>query len=209
MIFQPNLCQELLLADRTKGCSSPELQGIPGWSGRHPHSSCTWRAVVLTKASRLHEMNSSNAHDISAFPESLRLLSLLWSLNAAMQRTSLDMEAKLGVTGVQRFLLRFVGLDPGVTAAQLGNVVSLDAAVLQSDLDQLVAKNLLIARSEPAGYFLTAHGASVNALMDGTVEQAVSKALDEGSAYERTSLRRMVERVIAHLDKAPATGGKA
>jgi hypothetical protein len=153
-------------------------------------------------------MNSSDPLDIAALPESLRLLSLLWSLNASLQRTSRDMETTLGVTGPQRFLLRFVGLEPGVTRARLGSVVSLDVADLRSDLEQLVAKNLLVTRSEQSGYFLTAHGASVNGVMNGTVEQAVSKALDEGSAYERTSLRRMIERVIRHLDAAQAAKGK-
>jgi hypothetical protein len=38
--------------------------------------------------------------------------------------------------------------------------------------------------------------------MKGTVEQAVSKALDDSSPYERTSFRRMLERVIRHLGPA-------
>ncbi len=148
-------------------------------------------------------MNSSDPPDIASLPESLRLLSLLWSLNAALQRTSLDMERKLGVTGPQRFLLRFVGLEPGVTHARLASVVSLNAADLQSNLEQLVARQLLVMRSEPPAYFLTGRGAGINAVLDGTVEQAVSRALDEGSAYERTSLRRMMERVIRHLEPPP------
>jgi hypothetical protein len=146
-------------------------------------------------------MNSpSDPPDYSALPESLRLLSLLWSLNAALERTSHAMDAKLGVTGPQRFLLRFVGLEPGITRVQLAHVVSLDASDLQSDLEELVSNNMLSAQNELSGYYLTGKGASINAVMSGTVEQAVSNALDDASPYERTSFRRMLERVLRHLN---------
>ena len=145
-------------------------------------------------------MNSSpDLPDSSTLPESLRLLPLLWSLNAALERTSLEMDAKLGVTGPQRFLVRFVGLEPGITRARLEGIIALDGSDLQAALDQLVAKNLLTHQDGSSGYYLTAKGAGINAAMAGTVEQAVSKALDEASSYERTSFRRMLERVIHHL----------
>jgi len=144
--------------------------------------------------------SSSEPPDTSTLPESLRLLPLLWSLNAALERTSHEMDAKLGVTGPERFLLRFVGLEPGITRARLASVISLDASNLQSALDHLVAKHFLMQQSGLAGYYLTAQGVGVNAAMTGTVEQALSKALDDASPYERTSFRRMLERVIRHLD---------
>lgn len=156
--------------------------------------------VEPSQSSTFHEMNSSsNPPDASMLPESLRLLPLLWSLNAALERTSLAMDAKLGVTGPQRFLLRFVGLEPGITRARLASVISLDASDLQSALEQLVAKNLLTEQGGLSGYYLTAKGGGVNAVMTGTVEQAVSRALDDALPYERTSFRRMLEEVIRHL----------
>ena len=169
------------------------------------------RAAILTglapegliwpiKASSFRTLNSSSdLPDSSTLPESLRLLPLLWSLNAALERTSLEMDAKLGVTGPQRLLLRFVGLEPGITRARLASIISLDASDLQSALEQLVGKNLLTEQGGLSGYYLTAKGAGVNAVMTGTVEQAVSKALDDASPYERTSFRRMLEKVIRHL----------
>ena len=145
-------------------------------------------------------MNSTpDLPDASTLPESLRLLPLLWSLNAALERTSLEMDAQLGVTGPQRFLVRFVGLEPGITRARLESIIALDGSALQAALDQLIAKELLTKLDGLAGYYLTAKGAGVNAATTGTVEQAVSKALDDASPYERTSFRRMLERVIGHL----------
>jgi DNA-binding MarR family transcriptional regulator len=146
-------------------------------------------------------MSSSSADtpDSSTLPESLRLLSLIWSFDAALERTSHAMEAKLGVTGHQRFLLRFVGLAPGITGGRLARLVSREPADLQSDLESLVSKHLLTESHGSEGFYLTAQGAAVNAVMTGTIEQAVSKTLDDASPYERTSFRRMLERVLQHL----------
>jgi hypothetical protein len=141
--------------------------------------------------------------DWSTVPESLRLLALIWGLSAALERTSRGMKDHLGVTGPQRFLLRFVGLAPGITCARLANVVSLDLADLQSDLDDLLAGNLLAQPEGSAGYYLTSRGATVNAAMESTVEEAVSKALDEAMPYERTAFQKMLNRVVSHL-KPPA-----
>jgi hypothetical protein len=146
-------------------------------------------------------MNPLSANpDTSALPESLRVLSLVWSLNFVLERTSSEMEATHGVSGPQRFLLRFVGLEPGITKERLGEIVMRDAAEMQSDLDHLVAKNLLTAPADASGYHLTGLGAGINSVMKGTVEEAVSKALEDGLPYERTSFRRMLERVLRELD---------
>ena len=146
------------------------------------------------------EMNApSESPDLTGFPETLRLLSLLWSLNAALERTSRHMDATIGVTGPQRFLLRFVGLEPGITRARLVRLIALDAAELQSNLQELVAEHLLSQPNDSTGYYLTAKGAGVNAVMIGTVEHAVAKALDDASPHERTSARRMLERIFKHL----------
>ena len=168
------------------GPPSSQVSNLEDWYGRPNFA--------------IHAMNSfSDPSDSSTVPESLRLLPLMWSLNAALERTSLEMEARLGVTGPQRFLLRFVGLEPGITEARLANVISLDASDLRSALEQLVAKNFLTQQGGSSGYYLTGKGAGVNSAIAGTVEEAVSKTLDDASQYERSTLRRMLERVIRHL----------
>ena len=124
---------------------------------------------------------------------------MVWKLKAALDRTSQHMEEACGVSGLQRFLLRFVGLAPGISAHGLAEAIATEPERLQGELDQLVARNFLADRRESPGYYLTAQGARINAAMVGTVEEAVSKAADEASAYERASFRRMLERLIVHL----------
>jgi hypothetical protein len=126
-------------------------------------------------------------------------MQLLWKLRAALERTSHEMETRIGVSGPQRFLLRFVGLTPGVTREGLAELLAVDAADLQSDLAHLLSANLLAEQRGSPGYYLTAKGAGINAVITRTVEEAVSKASEEASPYERTSFRRMLERVVAHL----------
>lgn len=148
-------------------------------------------------------MNSiSNPPDSSSLPESIRLLQLVWKLNAALARTSVDMESRLGVTAPQRFILRFVGLAPGITTVGLAETIAIETERVHADLQQLVSANLLVESGGSPGFYLTAKGAGINAAMVGTVEDAVSKASDDSSAYERTSFRRMLERLVLHLGDA-------
>lgn len=141
----------------------------------------------------------SDPPDASSLPESLRLLQLVWKLKGALDRTSVEMDRKLGVSGPQRFMLRFVGLAPGITVKGLAEVLSTDVAKVTPELEHLVAKNLLVKQDGSAGYFLTAAGVGVNAAMAGTVEEAISLAADEASPYERASFRRMLERIVDKL----------
>lgn len=140
---------------------------------------------------------SSDPPEFSSLPESLQFLQLIWALNAALERTSDGMEARLGVTGRQRFILRLVGLMPGVTTDQLATALTVDAEALDGDLERLKSKALVATGGDGSqrSYFLTAKGATVNASTLGTVESAVSKALDEATPYERAAFRRMIERM--------------
>lgn len=139
-------------------------------------------------------------------PESLQFLRLIWSLTLGLERTSEQMAANMGVTGRQRFILRVTGLVPGITAEQLGSMLPIDRATLDAELDHLITNGLLASPGGPAGeqkaLHLTPSGAAANARMSGTVESAVTRALDEATPYERAAFRRMLERVTPYLDPA-------
>lgn len=141
----------------------------------------------------------SDAPDPATLPESIRQLQSIWKLSAALERTSREMQRTLGVSGRQRFLLRFVGLLPGIRREQLADALAVAAADLQADLEDLVGRHLLTDHQGAPGYYLTAQGAGVNAVMAGTIEHAVSNACDEALPSERTAFRRMLDRVIANL----------
>lgn len=139
-------------------------------------------------------------------PESLQFLRLIWALTLGLERTSEHMAANIGVTGRQRFILRVTGLIPGVTAANLGSMLQIDRPALDAEIDRLIANGLLASPSGQTGadkaLHLTPRGAAANANLSGTVESAVSRALDEATPYERAAFRRMLERVTPYLDPA-------
>lgn len=148
----------------------------------------------------------SDSPEVSMLPESLQFLRLIWSLTLGLERTSEHMATNMGVTGRQRFILRVAGLIPGVTAGQLGAMLQIDRSALDAELDHLVATGLL---ASPGGHtgaqkalHITPPGAAANAKMPGTVESAVTRALDEATPYERAAFRRMLERVTPYLDPA-------
>ena len=145
---------------------------------------------------------SSSVPEFSRLPESLQFLHLIWTFASGLDRTSEKMEARLGVTARQRFILRIVGLTSGITAKQLAALLAVDPNDLQRDLQALAGKNVVAIggdNSTPA-YHLTAAGASINAANAGTVEQAVSKALDESTSFERAAFRRLLERTSVYLN---------
>jgi hypothetical protein len=146
--------------------------------------------------------------ELSVLPESLQFLRLIWAFDIGLDRTSDDMTANLGVSGRQRFILRVVGLIPGITVDQLGAMLRANPAVLEADVSPLVTKGLLARRNgvadAPPLLNLTGPGAAVNATSTGTVESAVSRALDEATPYERAAFRRMLERVTPYLNGSPS-----
>lgn len=112
------------------------------------------------------------------------------------------MAATSGVTARQRFILRVVGLTSGITTEQLAALLAVDAIDLERELQALVGKNVIAARGENStlAYHLTTAGAVINAANAGTVEQAVSRALDESTSFERAAFRRLLERTSVYLN---------
>lgn len=149
----------------------------------------------------------SNSSLLSGLPEPLQFLRLIWALAVGLERTSTQMAAHMGVTGRQRFVLRVIGLIPGVTREQLGSWLQVDRPTIELEVERLIGDGFLLRPTQGTGesdvLHLTSLGAVVNATRAGTVEAAISLALDEATPYERAAFRRMLERVTPRL--APPT----
>lgn len=146
---------------------------------------------------------SPNSSLLSGLPESVQFLRLIWALSFGLDRTSTQMAAHIGVTGRQRFVLRLVGLIPAVTREQLGALLPVDPLTIEREVQHLIDDGFLAIlprrTSEGDVLHLTSLGAGVNATRAGTVESAITLALDEATPYERAAFRRMLERVTPHL----------
>lgn len=109
-------------------------------------------------------------------------MKLLWAVDHGLQSTSKRMEAKMGVTGPQRLVIRIVGRYPGISAGQLAEIMQLHPSTLTGVLKRLQQRGIIERRVDPkdgrrALLGLTARGRELDSLRTGTVEAAVRQAL--------------------------------
>jgi DNA-binding MarR family transcriptional regulator len=133
----------------------------------------------------------------------------LWTVVHGLDRISKRMTGDIGVTGPQRLVLRVVGLFPGVSAGELATVMRVHPSTLTGVLQRLVAQRLLARSDDPgdrrrAVLRLTALGAHVNAIRQGTVEAAIARALEDTTDRDRAATKRVLERLAARLEPPTA-----
>lgn len=146
----------------------------------------------------------------------LELLRALWAVNHEMESTSRRMRKLLGVTGLERMVIRFVGRYPGLSAGDLARLLCVHPSSLSLLLKRLDRRDLLKRTTDPDDerrvlLRLTRRGLGLDVPRTGTVEAAVSVAL-------QVIAPRDVERTIAVLaelretllreGRRPANGGR-
>ena len=139
-----------------------------------------------------------------ALGEVLDFLRLVWSLDHSLQRTSKRMEATLGVTGPQRFVLRILGRFPGMPAGQVARVLRVHPSTLTGILHRLDRKGLIRRRPDPRDarrvlLSLSAQGRRFDVRTEGTVEAAVQDALSTCSPRSIREARMVLLRVADRL----------
>ena len=139
---------------------------------------------------------SAPAATPEALPEVLQFMRLLWGVAHALDRTSKRMNQELGVTGPQRLVLRVVGLFPGLSAGELAHILHVHPSTLTGVLQRLIEQRLIqrtTAKTDRrrAQLRLTASGARINHVTNGTVEAAVGRALKRSSSRDRAAAQRL------------------
>jgi DNA-binding MarR family transcriptional regulator len=152
---------------------------------------------------RLDEVRNA---DPANLPEVLQFMRLLWELVHALDRASKRMSQDLGVTGPQRLALRVVGLFPGLSAGQLAHILHVHPSTLTGVLQRLIDQRLVERTTSAsdrrrAQLRLTARGARINRLTDGTVESAVTRTLRTSSTRDRAATRRLVAALSQQLQR--------
>ena len=120
--------------------------------------------------------------------DALDLMRLLWTIEHNLQIASRQTEGRIGVTGPQLAVLKFVGLFPGISAGKLSEILRLHPSTLTGVFKRLVAKGALARNDDPADgrraiFHLTAMGRELIAAQ-GTIEsslQRVTRRLPAGS----------------------------
>ncbi|MFN9808356.1 MAG: MarR family transcriptional regulator [Deltaproteobacteria bacterium] len=79
----------------------------------------------------------------------LDLMRLLLHVGHGLERLSLRMESRLGVTAQQRLVLRLIGRHPGITPGRLAERLHLDPGTISAIVRRLEAKKLVRRGSDP------------------------------------------------------------
>jgi len=142
--------------------------------------------------------------------EVLDFMRLLWSIDHGLQTTSKRMESTLGVTGLQRMVLRLVGRFPNISAGHLARILHVHPSTLTGVLKRLEDRQLVTRASDPldarrALFTLTARGRSLDVPATGTVEAAVQRALERVSAPKIAAARDLLNALSDELGTEPVS----
>jgi len=153
-------------------------------------------------------MATRRATDEDAFPLDpvLDFMRLLWSIEHGLQRMSKRMETELGITGPQRLVLRVVGRFPDLSAGELAHVVRLHPSTITGILQRLVDRGLLERRRDPgdsrrARLRLKPAAIPFTRTAKGTVEKAVTRALERAGAANVRAARKVLTTVANGLNQ--------
>ena len=136
----------------------------------------------------------------------LDFMRLLWSIEHGLQRMSKRMENELGITGPQRLVLRVVGQFPDLSAGELAHIVRLHPSTITGILQRLVARGLLERKRDPgdsrrARLRLKRRAAGLTRSSPGTVEKAVTEALERVGARNVDTARRVLTEIARRLNE--------
>lgn len=134
----------------------------------------------------------------------LELMRSIWAVDHAMRSLSRVMEARLGVSGPQRLVVRVVAKRPGIGAGELAALLHLDASTLTAHLTKLEEGGLLDRYTSEEDrrrtrIYLTAKGRRLDVAAPGTVEAAVDEVLGGMSAEAVPLIEEFLERLTIAL----------
>ena len=142
--------------------------------------------------------------------EAFEMLASLWSVAHGMESLSKLMRAKIGITGSQRFVMRIIGMHPGISAAELASTLHLDPSTLTGVLRRLEMRKLITRKSAKddarrAVLTLTEAGEKLNGVTNGTIESTVAKALQGVSATHIRHAKIVLNSIARELELAKNT----
>ncbi len=136
----------------------------------------------------------------------LAFMRLLWAVDHGLRSLSKQMQARIGMTGPQRLVLRIVGRFPHVTPSELAELLHLDRGTLSGIVERLATQQLLqrVPHHEDGRSVLldlTARGRLLDQETSGTVEACVRRALASLPRAKIDAAKEVLEAVARELSK--------
>ncbi|MEP7050261.1 MAG: MarR family transcriptional regulator, partial [Pseudomonadota bacterium] len=128
------------------------------------------------------QAREANADDTVNLGDVLGFMRLLWAVAHGLESASKQMQARVGVTGPQRLVVRIVGHYGSISPGELARVLQLHPSSLTGVLRRLENASMITRDVDPsdgrrAVLRLTKAGKRLDAQRAGTVEAAVRAAL--------------------------------
>ena len=143
----------------------------------------------------------------SALGVALDFMRLLWAVDHGLQRRSKRMEVELGVTGMQRVVIRLIGRYPEIAAGRLAELVHVHPSTLTGVLRRLVDRGFISRERDPSDarrtrFVLLPPGVAIDSTQAGTVEAAVRRALARLPPESVDAARTVLAAVAEELARA-------
>lgn len=140
-----------------------------------------------------------------ALTSTLAFMRLLWAVDHRLRSLSRQMHTRIGVTGPQRLVLRFVGRSTNITPSQLAELLHLDRGTLSGIVERLTAQRLLIRKPHPQDgrssvLQLSARGRALDRDIAGTVEACVGRALGSLPRSKLEAAAQVLEALARELE---------
>lgn len=148
----------------------------------------------------------SNTAPPAGLGAALDFMRLLWAMDHGLQRRSKRMESELGVTGLQRVIIRLIGRFPGVTAGRLAELVHVHPSTLTGVLKRLVDRGYVSRERDRqdarvSHFSLLPEGERIDGTQAGTVEAAVRRALARLEPDKLDAARAVLSAVADELGR--------
>jgi DNA-binding MarR family transcriptional regulator len=135
----------------------------------------------------------------------LEFLRMVWHLEHALERASKRMEDAFGISGPQRFALKIVSVQPGITAGELARTLHLHPSTVTGIVQRLQLRRLV--RRVPSsidGRVIHLHATRAGARLAApaskrSVEKAVRTTLARCSDDKRRAAATVLERFTTEL----------
>lgn len=137
----------------------------------------------------------------------LDFLRLLWSVDHGLDRRSKRMEGELGVTGMQRMVIRLIGRFPEVSAGRLAELLHVHPSTLTGVLKRLTDRGFIGREKDPedarrSKFVLLPEGQKIDSTQAGTVEAAVRRALSRIPPETIDAARTVLSAVAEELARS-------
>ncbi len=135
----------------------------------------------------------------------LSFMRALWGVNHGLESTSRRMKASIGVTGPERMVIRLVGRYPAISAGELARTLRVHPSTLTGLLKRLSRRGLLLRAADSSDarralFTLTPKGAAVDKVRRGTVEAAVTAALESLAERDVRVAAAVLDAVAAAME---------